>query len=224
MPDEDADIAATLDALLVEMQRYIVAPVTAIGAAALWAAFTHLVHNDRLQVPVAPRLGVQARTPGCGKTLLLEVLNSVVFNPRATASMTASTVLRAFGKTRPTMLVDEAQHLLRAHDKSELISVLNAGHYRWNAFVERSAQLPNGDWIVERFPVWGTMALASIGQLPQEQQERAIVINLRKVLAKDIPARLRHGTSAELQRLQKALAGWAASIDELPEVPVPTSL
>jgi hypothetical protein len=224
LPDEDVDLGATLDALLVEMQKYIVAPVTAIGAAALWAAFTHLVHNDRLQVPVAPRLGIQARTPGCGKTLLLEVLNSVVFNPRATASMTASTVLRTFGKTKPTMLVDEAQHLLRAHDKSELISVLNAGHYRWNAFVERSVQLPNGNWVVERFPVWGTMALASIGQLPQEQQERAIVINLRKVLAKDIQARLRHGTSAELQRLQKALAGWAAAIDELPEVAVPTSL
>jgi hypothetical protein len=224
LPDEDVDISATLDALLVEMQRYIVAPVTVLGTAALWAVFTHLVHNDRLMVPVAPRLGIQARTPGCGKTLFLELLNCVVFNPRAAVSITASTVLRTFGVVRPTMLVDEAHRLLRAQDKSELISVLNVGHYRWNAFAERSVQRPNGDWVVERFPVWGTMALASIGELPQDQQERAIVANLRKVLAKDVPARLRHGTSAELQRLQKAIAGWAAAIDELPDVAVPEAL
>jgi hypothetical protein len=224
LPDQDVDISATLDALLVEMQRYIVAPVTVLGTAALWAVFTHLVHNDRLMVPVAPRLGIQARTPGCGKTLLLEVLNCVVFNPRAAVSITASTVLRTFGVIKPTMLVDEAHRLLRAHDRSELISVLNVGHYRWNAYAERSVQLANGDWVVERFPVWGTMALASIGELPQDQQERAIVVNLRKVLAKEIPARLRHGSSAELQRLQKAIAGWAATIDELPDVTVPDAL
>jgi hypothetical protein len=223
-PDEDVDIAAVLDALLEEMRRYIVAPVTVLGTASLWTVFTHLVHSERLLVPVAPRLGIQARTPGCGKTLLLEVLNSVVFNPRATASITTSTILRTLGKVKPTMLIDEAQRLLRANDKSELISVLNAGHYRWNAFVERSVQMPNGDWEVERFPVWGTMVLASIGELPQEQQERAIVINLRKALAKDVPTRLRHGTSAELQRLQNAIAGWAAAIDELPEVGTPDAL
>jgi hypothetical protein len=224
LPDEDVDIAVTLDALLAELQRYIVAPVTVLGTAALWAVFTHLVHNDRLMVPVAPRLGIQARTPGCGKTLLLEVLNCLVFNPRAAVSITASTVLRTFGIIKPTMLVDEAHRLLRAQDKSELISVLNVGHYRWNAFAERSVQRPTGDWVVERFPVWGTMALASVGELPQDQQERAIVVNLRKVLAKEVPARLRHGSSAELQRLQKAIAGWAAAIDELPDVVVPDAL
>jgi hypothetical protein len=224
LPDEDVDISATLDALLVEMQRYIVAPITVLGTAALWAVVTHLVHNDRLMVPVAPRLGIQARTPGCGKTLLLEVLNCVVFNPRAAVSITASTVLRTFGVVKPTLLVDEAHRLLRAHDKSELISLLNVGHYRWNSYAERSVQLPSGDWIVERFPVWGTMALASIGELPQDQQERAIIVNLRKALAKDVPARLRHGSSAELQRLQKAIAGWAVAIDELPKVAVPDAL
>ena len=85
-------------------------------------------------------------------------------------------------------------------------------------------QLPDGRWVAERFSVWGTMALASIGELPQEQQERAITINLRKVLAKDVPARLRHGTSKELQRRQKEFATWAASVEELPEVEMPTVL
>jgi hypothetical protein len=224
LPDEDVDIGATLDALLTELQNYIVAPVTTLGTVALWAVFTHLVHNDRLMVQVAPRLGVQARTPGCGKTLLLELLNCIVHNARAAVSITASTVLRTFGAVKPTMLVDEAHRLLRAHEKTELIAMMNCGHYRWNAFVERSVQRPNGEWVVERFPVWGTMALASIGELPQDQQERAIVINLRKVLAKDVPARLRHGSSTELQRLQKAIAGWAAAVDELPEVEVPAAL
>jgi hypothetical protein len=224
LPDEDINIGAVLDALLIELRRYIVAPDTTLAAAAAWAAFTHLVHSDRLAVPVAPRLGVQAKTAGCGKTLLLEVLNCVVFNPRAAASITASTVLRTFGITKPTMLVDEAQHLLRAHDKSELISLLNAGHYRWNSFVERSVQTPSGQWQVEQFSVWGTMALASIGELPEEQQQRAIIVNLRKVLAKDVPARLRHGNSAELQRLRKELVSWALTLEELPSVDTPRVL
>jgi hypothetical protein len=223
--DEEIDLASTLDGILAEMKRYIVAPDTLLGAAAVWAAFTHLVHSERVWVPVAPRLGIQAKSPGCGKTLLLEVLNCLVFNPRASASITVSTVLRTFGIVKPTMLIDEAHGLLRAHEKGELLSLLNAGHYRWNAWIERSVQTPNGnDWVVQRFSVWGTMAYALIGDLPQEQQERAISITLRKVLAKDVPDRLRHGSSAELKRRHAELATWAAPIEELPEVEMPAVL
>ena len=115
--------------------------------------------------------------------------------------------------------------LLRAHDKGELLSLLNAGHYRLNAFVERSVQLSaTGEWVAQRFSVWGTMALALIGELPQEQQERAIIITLRKALAKDVPGRLRHGTSDELKRRQAEIATWAASIEELPDVDIPSVL
>src|SRR5262249_55109525 len=95
--DEEIDLAATLDATLLEIKRYVVAPDTLLAAATVWAAFTHLVHSERVLVPVAPRLGIQAKSPGCGKTLLLEVLSCLVFNPRAAASITASTVLRTFG-------------------------------------------------------------------------------------------------------------------------------
>jgi hypothetical protein len=222
--DEDIDIGATLHGIVAEMKRYVVAPDELLAAAAAWAAFTHLVHIDRLAVPIAPRLGIQAKSSGCGKTVTLEVLNSLVYNSRASASITAAVVKRLFSVDHPTLLVDEVQRLFKAHENGELISLLNAGHSRWDAFSDSMEPTPDGGWVNRRYSVWGTMALASIGELPEEQQGRAIIINLRRALAKDVPARLRHGTSDELKRRYAELVTWAASLEELPKVKVPEVL
>ena len=57
------DLATTLDGILVEFKRYIVASETQLVAVVAWCAFTHLVHHPIIRLAIAPQLAVQAPTP-----------------------------------------------------------------------------------------------------------------------------------------------------------------
>jgi hypothetical protein len=218
---DPVELVVILDGILKELKRYVVAPETTLGVVTLWAAFTHLVHHPIISVQIAPRLAVQAKTPGSGKSVLLELLANVVHNPRLGSSFTASSILRIVGQVEPTMLLDEAHNVLRRDRTDELLAVCNASHRRSGAFVERSVQNPAGEWEVVRFSLWCTMALALNGDLPQEQQERSIVAWLDKVLAEAVPEQLENGVSPELVERQSELKVWARYLEELPKPVLP---
>jgi Protein of unknown function (DUF3631) len=222
--DEDVDLCEILDGILTQTKRYIIAPDTTLATAVLWAAFTHIVHHNLARVQVAPRLAIQAKTWGSGKTSLLEILSNLVHNPRPASSMTASTLLRSVEVNQPTILLDESQRILRRDRNDELVALCNASHRRKFAFVERSVPLPDGSWKVERFNIWCTMAMAGIGELLPEQQDRSIVIRLDKVLAKDVREQLEDGTSAELEGLHRKLEIWARRLQSLGRPPRPDCL
>ena len=121
------------------------------------------------------------------------------------------------------MLIDEADGIL--NDKnSELLSILNAGDRRATAWAERSVPMPDGGWQVQRFFVWGPVAFAGIGELPQQQQDRSIVIQLHKALLREIPEHLEDGMSPELMLLRRKLATWAHDLTELPRPQLPDIL
>src|SRR5205814_1680255 len=161
-----------------------------------------LCHHDHRGIQRSPRLAIQARTPGSGKTTVLEAVGALVPRPRVSSSLTASTVLRVVGHVRPTLLIDEADRVL--HDQnSDLLAILNAGDRRTSAWVERSVPTPNGDWKVQRFSVWGPVAFAGIDELPPPQQDRSIVIQMQKALDCDIPDHLEDGSSPELMMLKR---------------------
>ena len=221
--DEPVVLAQVLDDILVELKRYIVAEEEKLAAVSLWCAHTHLCHHDYINLQRSPRLAIQAVTPGSGKTTLLECVGLLVPRPRTTSSLTASTVLRSMGASRPTLLIDEADGIL--NDKnSELLSILNAGDRRATAWAERSVPMPDGGWQVQRFFVWGPVAFAGIGELPQQQQDRSIVIQLHKALLREIPEHLEDGMSPELMLLRRKLATWAHDLTELPRPHLPDIL
>jgi putative DNA primase/helicase len=224
--DEEIDLAATLDEIITELRRYLVTSTTALGTIALWDAHTYLVHHPQIRLTVSPRLAIQARDAGCGKTIALECTAALAANPRMASSVTASSVLRVIDALQPTFLVDEADQLLRhGNANPDLLAVLNASHRRTTAFVERSVPSADGkDWTVKRFNVWTPIALASIGELPRTQQDRAIRIQLFKAVARDVPEHLEDGTSEKLEALQKKLRTWAAYLDELPRPEIPELL
>ena len=60
--------------------------------------------------------------------------------------------------------------------------------------------------------------------MPRQQQDRSVVVSLKKALAKDVSEHLRDGTSPELVRLQKQLAAWSRRLGELPEPTLPEVL
>jgi hypothetical protein len=68
------------------------------------------------------------------------------------------------------------------------------------------------------------MALASVGELPRDQQERCVIVNLNKALGTDVAEHLEDGTSPELETLYTKLFLWAAALDELPRPQLPEIL
>jgi hypothetical protein len=221
----EVDLAEVLDRIVKELSQYVVASDDVYTTIALWAAHTHLVHHPVVKLTVSPRLAIQAKDASSGKTITLEAVGCLVQRPRMAASVTASSVFRSIAATKPVYLIDEADQVLKHPDRNpELVAILNASHRRKSAFIERSVPLPDGQWVVERFDVWCTMALASIGELPRTQQERSVVVHLDKALAEDVKEHLEDGESVEFAALRRLLAAWAKDLGELPRPVLPAIL
>jgi hypothetical protein len=84
---EEIDLADTLDGVVKELRRYIVATDEAFTTMALWAAHTHLVHHRLIQLTVSPRLGIQAADYDSGKSVTLEAIGCLVPNAAFTGSI-----------------------------------------------------------------------------------------------------------------------------------------
>src|SRR5215469_2008694 len=86
-------------------------------------------------------------------------------------SLTAATVHRAIEKWHPTLLIDEADGMLRdnrGHDNLELRNVINSSHLRDHAFTLRCVG-ENHD--PQRFSTWAPKAIALIGKMPDSMMD-----------------------------------------------------
>jgi hypothetical protein len=97
-PDEewegDVDLRTTLDAALTQVRRYTVAPDTNLATLSVWVARTHICFNDTVRLQKTPRLAIQSRSRGSGKTTTLEIVAVLSSRGRVVSSYTASSVLR----------------------------------------------------------------------------------------------------------------------------------
>ncbi|MGZ6692917.1 MAG: hypothetical protein ACXVHQ_36610, partial [Solirubrobacteraceae bacterium] len=82
---------------------------------ALWVAMTYVIDAFR----VCGHLYVTAPEPGCGKSLLLEVLSAIVRNGRMARSITSSSLFRMIGLDCPTLFIDEVDSIYRRGKTSE---------------------------------------------------------------------------------------------------------
>jgi hypothetical protein len=221
---EEVDLADTLDRIVKELSRYIVASKTALDTIVLWCAHTHLVYHKFIKLTVSPRLGVQAADYGSGKTVALECVACLVPNAVTASNITASSLFRSIALEHPTFILDEVHLLLHSRRDPELLQIMNASHRRKSAKIRTSEPLPNGGWQPVEYDVWCTMALASVGELPRDQQERCVIVNLSKALSADVPEHLEDGTSSELELLCTMLVVWAAGLEELPRPELPDEL
>lgn len=149
----------------------------------------------------------------CGKTTLLDVLSCLVHRPISTANATAAAIYRVVDKLRPTLLMDEADTFLV--DNAALRGILNSGYRRNTAFVMRAD---------ETFSTWAPAAIAIIGRLPSTLEDRSISNRLQRRRADEPVEVFRLGQQADLKRLARMAARFAADhFDELkganPNVP-----
>jgi Protein of unknown function (DUF3631) len=197
--------ASLLDDLAEAIRKHVVVPDHARDACALWVVHTYL--TDRFLI--SPRLGVRSPTKGCGKTLLLDVLDRVVARPLPTANVTAAAIFRVIEAHRPTLLVDEADTFLR--DNDELRGVLNSGHRKGGAVLRTVGD----DYEPRSFATYAPCVIALIGSLPDTLHDRAVTVDLKRRLPSEKVEPFRPDRASHLDVLARKAARWAKDHGEL---------
>ena len=204
-----------LDDIASTMKRYVAADKETIRAAALWVTFTWLIDV----VQVAPIANITAPEKRCGKSILLTVLSRLAYRPLQVANIAPAALYRAIELWAPTLLIDEVDAFLAAHDDAR--GILNAGFTRDSASVIRCT---GDDHMPTRFNVWGAKALCGIGKIADTLADRSIPLRLRRRVAGETVERLRHSDPTIWMRLQAKLARFATDnasvIDEARPEPI----
>jgi hypothetical protein len=171
-PPEGAAMVKQIEDIL---HKYLVLPAPAYLPVAIWIIATHAAQL----FDCFPYLAVLSPTKRCGKTRLLEVIETLAHKPwRGTAPSPAA--LYRMIERGPTLLLDEIEGLKNAA-KSEtaqaLVSILNAGH-RKGAFVPRCVGGGNNE--VQEFHTYGPKVFCAIGKLPDTLMDRSIIIGMQR--------------------------------------------
>ncbi len=214
------DPNALMNALIVEIKKYVVISDHAAIAVALWAINSWCYSLfDR-----CPILLINAPERECGKTQLLKIVEKLVCCPIETANITMAALFRVISKYHPTVLIDEADTFMDG--KNEMAGILNKGYER-GGFVLRVES--DGKEMREcAYEVHGPKAMAGITlerHLQDATMSRGIQIPLKRKTRDDKIGRLRSADPEVFRKLCSQMnrfvqdhkeilkKGW----DELPE-------
>ena len=200
-PADPAQMVSDIERFI---RRFVVLPDAAYLSVAVWVLGTHAAQSFEC----FPYLALLSPAKRCGKTRLLEVLETLVCHPwRGTAPSPAA--LYRMMTEAPTLLLDEVE-ALNAKNKSEaaqaILAILNAGH-------RKGATIPRCDGPshqLRQFPVYGPKAFAAIGRLPDTLTDRSIVINMqRRTKAQTAERFLMARATVEAKPIRDAIANFA---------------
>jgi hypothetical protein len=210
-PPKPGDVAALLDAAEAFLRRYVALSEAQYVAVTLWVAHAHALDATS----TTAYLHVTSPEAECGKSRLLECLEPLVPTPMYAASMTPAVLYRAVQAYRPTLLVDEADNLLRDREaKSELLGLLNAG-YRRGALAYRIGG-GNRDEL-QSFETFSAKAIAGLDDLVATLASRCLRVEMQKRRADEkLDDFFRDEAHAAAAPIRDGLAGWAEqNIDTL---------
>src|SRR6516164_7667796 len=157
---------------------------------------------------ILPLLGIFSPEKRCGKSRLLALLLKLVRRPMPGVLLTPATLFRAIEKWHPTLLIDEADGLLKdskGNDNLELRSVINSSHTREFAFVPRCV---GDNHEVQNFSTWAPKALALIGRMPDSMMDRAIPIQMRRKTTAEKVTRIRETPQSVFHELRSKIIRW----------------
>jgi hypothetical protein len=195
-PIEGDRVAETLVATL---KRYIRMSDPEADVCALWVLLSWLIGK----FSKAPRLAITSPTKGCGKTTLLTLLSKLCRKPLRSGSTTPSVLFRVIDMLHPTFLLDESEKFLEVG--SEFHALLNQGHARGD-FALRNV----GDSHEPRmFDTFCLAAFARNGRIPDDLEQRSIVIELQRRLPGETLAILREDRADDLVNLARMCCRWA---------------
>jgi hypothetical protein len=189
-------IASTLAAAI---KTYAVVHDTAADAIALWILHTWLVNDFN----ISPRLAITSPTKGCGKTTILRLLNQIVRRPKRAGSISPPALFRAVEQFQPTILLDETEKYVE--HGSDLHALLNEGHCKGGTVLRVLGEKLE----LREFSVFGALAFARNGRLPDDLEQRSIVIDMQRRRPDEALAELRDDRCESLQRIARMCARWA---------------
>lgn len=154
---------------------YIVIPDLMALAIACWVVAAWLAEIwDRF-----PHLAVTSPEKRCGKTRLLQLLAMMAPNAVNTTNISPAAIYRLVEQRKPTLLLDEAQSIVRrGSESSEILrELLNAG-------IDRDAKVfrvgGEGHNLVQDFAVYSPKVVALIGDLDGVLADRCLPIYMRR--------------------------------------------
>ncbi|MCX7091823.1 MAG: hypothetical protein NTU48_10335 [Legionellales bacterium] len=153
-----------------------------VKAIVLYILHTHLIDA----ADCSPILFISSPEKRCGKSTLLSVLQRLVHRPLVASNISPAALYRSIEKWSPALILDEADTFMR--DNEEIRGVVNSGHTRDMAYVIRCSGDNN---VPEPFNTWCPKIIAGIGHLPDTNEDRAIIIQLRRKLADEIKDKIR---------------------------------
>ena len=194
----------------------------------LWIAHTYFTHK----IKTTPRLAIISPEYGCGKSRVLEVLESLTFKGEKLDHHTRSYLMRTVDLIReefsrsPTLLIDEIDSVFRKNsEEGEATRAFANTGYRATGFYG----ITEGDSkkTPTKFKTFAPMALAGKGEvLPESVMTRAVIIRLQRRMGNEyIEDFLTDLVAFEAEELREELLGWsdycAQDISTLnPELPV----
>lgn len=218
-----------LDRIDYFIRRFLILPNESdYTIVSLWIAHTYFTHK----IKTTPRLAIISPEYGCGKSRVLEVLESLTFKGEKLDHHTRSYLMRTvdlireeFGRP-PTLLIDEIDSVFRAkNEEGEATRAFANTGYRATGFYG----ITEGDSkkTPTKFRTFAPMALAGKGEvLPESVMTRAVIIRLQRRMGNEfIEDFLTDLVAFEAEELREELLGWsdycAQDISVLnPELPV----
>lgn len=193
------------DQLLNDIEKYIsdhaILPDGASVAITLWCLTSYNINSFR----IFPRLLITSPEKRCGKSTVLDLIESFSHKPLIVSNMTPATIFRLIDGEQPTLIIDEADTFV-AGGSSELTGIINSGHAKSRAFVTRCVGDSNE---VKLFSTWSPMVLAAIGGLPSTIMDRSIVIPLKRKAKNQTSKRIDVDLFANAKCEREKLLKWS---------------
>ena len=154
-----------------------------------------------------PRLLVTAPTRGCGKTLLITVMQWMTNKSIQAGKLTSGAFIRLCAEGDLTFYIDEADRLFtNSHD--EMTTALNNGWEQGGNFIKCTGD----NHLPTRMNTHSAVTLAGIDlahKLQGPTLDRAIVVEMEKAQPGDLPERFKHRTHEPIFRaLGQRLLRW----------------
>lgn len=202
------ETARLLEKIMPFVRRYVVVGDDELVALALWVCHTHSFPAFE----VTPYVSVTSAVPGCGKSLLLEVLEPLVARGWKTGGITAAVLTRKVDKLTPTLLLDETDQAFKRDKEyaAAIQGVLNEG-YRKRGVYSLCIPTKGGGWDFADLKVYSPKCFAGIGKLPDTVASRSIVVRLKMRTADEhVEPKYEEDLWTRAEPLHQALVAWAS--------------
>lgn len=203
---ESVDGGELLGGLMTAFQRYLVLPAGGAEVLSLWTIHAHAFEAFQH----TPRLDIRSPEKGCGKTVVLDVLESLTPRSVRTENVTTAVLFRLVDAHKPTLLVDEVDSFLKNND--DLRGALNAGHRRGGQHLRCEGDRNE----LRGFKTFAPVAMAGIGRLPGTLIDRSIPITMKRRHATEQIEFFRQDHTDDLKVLRRKAARWVS--DNMPSL------